>query len=205
VLELDPTLPAELGPLQWLVGDWEGTGVLSYPVGDRTVEHEFGQRVSFAHHGHPYLSYEAYAWMLDDELTPLAAETGFWRLARPAEDADPGPGMLPPEGEPAFGTLDAVESLRRPDGAFDIQALIAHPAGVAELYLGTIAGPRIDLATDAVLRGASAKEHTASTRMLGLVEGHLLWAWDLAALGRGLESHASARLARVTPAGGDEG
>lgn len=204
MLELDPTLPAELGPLQWLIGDWEGTGVLSYPVGQRTVEHEFGQRVSFAHHGHPTLSYEAYAWLLDDELTPLAAESGFWRLAREPHEADPGPGMLPPPGAPAFGSAEAVEALRRPDGAFDIQALISQPAGVAELYLGTIAGPRIDLATDAVLRGASAKEHTASTRMLGLVEGHLLWAWDLAALGRGLESHASARLARVTPAGAEE-
>ena len=199
MLELDPTLPAELGPLQWLIGDWEGTGVLSFPVGGRTVEREFGQRVSFAHHGHPYLGYESYAWMLDDELTPLASESGFWRLARPAAAADPGPGMLPPEGAPAFADAEAVEGLRRDDGAFDIQALIAHPAGVAELYLGTIAGPRIDLATDAVLRGASAKEHSASTRMYGLVEQHLLWAWDLAALGQGLESHASGRLARVTP------
>lgn len=204
MLELDPTLPAELGPLQWLIGSWEGSGVLSFPVGDRTVEQEFGQRVSFAHHGHPYLSYEAYAWKLDDELTPLAAESGFWRLARAPHDADAGPGMLPPEGEPAFGTADAVEGLRRPDGAFDLQALIAHPTGVAELYLGTITGPRIDLATDAVLRGAGAKEHSASTRMYGLVENHLLWAWDLAALGQGLESHASARLGRVTPSEANE-
>jgi hypothetical protein len=204
MLELDPTLPAELGPLQWLIGTWEGTGVLSFPVGDRTVEHEFGQRVSFAHHGSPYLDYESYAWLLDDELTPLAAENGFWRLARDAHAADAGPGMLPAEGEPAYGDVEAVEQLRRPDGAFDIQALIAHPTGVSELYLGTIAGPRIDLATDAVLRGASAKEHTASTRMYGLVEQHLLWAWDLAALGQGLESHASGRLARVTPSEANE-
>jgi len=204
MLELDPTLPAELGPLQWLIGTWEGTGVLSFPVGDRTIEHEFAQRVSFAHHGHPYLAYEAYAWQLDEELTPLAAETGFWRLARPSNVADAGPGMLPPEGEPAYPDAEAVESLRRPDGAFELQALIAHPTGVAELYLGTIAGPRIDLATDAVLRGASAKEHTASTRMLGLVENHLLWAWDLAALGQGLESHASARLARIVPSEANE-
>ncbi|WP_206448416.1 FABP family protein [Agrococcus sp. KRD186] len=204
MLELDPTLPAELGPLQWLIGTWEGTGVLSFPVGERTVEQEFGQRVSFAHHGQPYLSYEAYAWQLDDELTPLAAESGFWRLARPAHDADAGPGMLPPEGDPAYGDAEAVEALRRPDGGFELQALISHPTGVAELYLGTIAGPRIDLATDAVLRGASAKEHSASTRMYGLVENHLLWAWDLAALGQSLESHASGRLARVTPSEANE-
>ena len=199
MLEIDPTLPPELGPLQWLLGEWEGTGVLSFPVGGQTVEREFGQRVSFAHHGQPWLSYEAYAWLLDDELAPLATELGYWRLARPAHEADAGPGMLPAQGL-AHPTVDAVESMRRPDGAFDLQALIAHPAGVAELYLGTIAGPRIDLATDAVLRAAGAKEHTASTRMLGLVDQHLLWAWDLAALGQPLESHASARLARVVRA-----
>lgn len=198
MLELDPTLPAELGPLQWLIGTWEGTGVLSFPDGESTVEREFGQRISFEHHGHPYLSYQAYAWQLDDELTPLAAESGFWRLARPSHEADAGPGMLPAQGAPAFGDAEAVEGLRRPDGAFDLQALISHPTGVAELYLGTIDGPRIDLATDAVLRGAGAKDHSASTRMYGLVENHLLWAWDLAALGRGLESHASARLGRQT-------
>ena len=33
--------------------------------------------------------------------------------------------------------------------------------------------------------------------MFGLVDQHLLWAWDIAALGRSLASHASARLAKV--------
>ena len=178
---------------------------MQFSVGEDDVrEHAFGQRVTFAHHGLPFLAYTSYAWMLDDELTPLAAESGYWSLARVADDRDNGPGMLPPEGEPAYPDAESVEALRRPDGSFELQALIAHPTGVAELYLGTIAGPRIDLATDAVLRGASAKEHTASTRMLGLVDQHLLWAWDLAALGQGLESHASARLARIVPSEANE-
>jgi hypothetical protein len=33
--------------------------------------------------------------------------------------------------------------------------------------------------------------------MYGLVDQHLLWAWDIAALGQKLATHASARLARV--------
>jgi hypothetical protein len=33
--------------------------------------------------------------------------------------------------------------------------------------------------------------------MYGYVDGHLLWAWDIAALGGALSSHASARLARA--------
>ena len=74
---------------------------------------------------------------------------------------------------------------------------IVHSDGVSELYLGAIRGPRIDVATDAVVRTAGAKVYAAATRMYGLVDGHLLWAWDIAALGRELSSHASARLARV--------
>jgi hypothetical protein len=74
---------------------------------------------------------------------------------------------------------------------------IIHPDGVSELYLGQVNGPRIDLATDAVVRTAGAKEYSAATRLYGLVEGHLLWAWDIAALGQELRTHASARLAKV--------
>jgi hypothetical protein len=68
---------------------------------------------------------------------------------------------------------------------------------VSELYLGQIKGPRIDIATDAVVRPAGTKAYAAATRMYGLVDGHLLWAWDIAALGFELSAHASARLARV--------
>ena len=74
---------------------------------------------------------------------------------------------------------------------------LVHPGGVAELYLGQVKGPRIDLATDAVMRTAGAKDYAAATRLYGLVDGHLLWAWDIAALGQDLRTHASARLAKV--------
>ncbi len=72
-----------------------------------------------------------------------------------------------------------------------------HPTGVNELYLGRVKQGRIDLATDAVMRSANAKEYSAATRMYGLVEGKLFWAWDIAALGRELTSHASGQLANV--------
>ncbi|MCB1281394.1 MAG: FABP family protein, partial [Salinibacterium sp.] len=111
--------------------------------------------------------------------------------------ADPGPGLLAGVGEPAYGSAEDVETLRNTNDGFDLEVSILHPGGVSELYLGQVKSARIDLATDAVMRSASAKEHTASTRMYGLVDEHLLWAWDLAALGRPLTSHASGRLARV--------
>ncbi|MEO6942448.1 MAG: FABP family protein [Terrimesophilobacter sp.] len=202
MLQLPEGLPAELAPIAWLIGVWEGTGVLNYPVGEDVRNYEFGQRVSFSHDGLPHLNYNSYTWLLDSTddqpfPTPLATETGYWRLARDATKADPGPGLLAGEGEPVFVTAEEVETLRNNDDGFDLEVSILHPGGVSELYLGQVKSARIDLATDAVMRSASAKAHTASTRMYGLVDGHLLWAWDLAALGRPLTSHASGRLARV--------
>lgn len=192
---LDASAPAEVGPISWLVGSWEGTGVVDYPVGDERITAEFGQRIVFAHDGMPYLSYSSTAWLLDEPQRPLNAETGYWRLRRALGPADPGPGLLP-GGEPVFTTAEEVDTLRSPEGAFELEVSIVHPDGVSELYLGQVRAGRIDLATDAVVRASTAKAYAAATRLYGLVDGHLLWAWDIAALGQELRSHASARLAR---------
>nr|WP_194241655.1 FABP family protein [Galbitalea soli] len=180
-----------------MLGVWEGTGVVHYKVGDETVNHEFGQRVSFSQDGLPYLNYNSYTWLLDEAQTPLVTESGYWRLSRPSSPGDPGPAMLPGEGTRPFTTAESVETLRNDVGGFDIEVSLVHPGGVHELYLGRVKGPRIDLATDAVMRSATAKEYAAATRIYGLVEGHLLWAWDVAALGQDLRTHSSGRLARV--------
>ncbi|MFT4028487.1 MAG: FABP family protein [Protaetiibacter sp.] len=209
MFELDVDLPAELVPLSWLIGVWEGSGVVAYRVGEELREHEFGQRIAFSHGGTPQLQYSNTAWLLPDpdagadpdaeapHPRHLFSEIGYWRLSRRLVDADDGPGMLPGTGVPVFRTAEAVETLRNPRGAFDLEVLLVQPGGVSELYLGEINGPRIDLATDAVLRSASAKEYAAATRLYGLVEDHLLWAWDIAALGQELRTHASGRLGRV--------
>jgi hypothetical protein len=197
MIEIPTDLPAELVPLSWLLGVWEGTGVLDYAVGEEHTQLEFGQRASFSHDGQPYLNYTSSAWVLDDDHTPLAAETGYWRLSRKLIEGDSGPAMLPGVGSQPFTTAQSVEALRNSHGGFDIDVAMIHPDGVSELYIGQVAGPRIDLATDAVLRTVGAKEYTAATRLYGLVENHLLWAWDIAALGQELRTHASARLAKA--------
>ncbi|MFB4350206.1 FABP family protein [Microbacterium sp. CR_7] len=200
MLELPVDLPADLAPLAWLIGVWEGTGVIDYPVGDERLQGEFTHRVSFSHDGGPFLNYAATATFTGDDHAvsiPLIAESGFWRLSRPATDADAGPGLLPPRGEDVPRGVDDVEALRAASGGFPLEVSIAHADGMLELYLGEINGPRIDIGTDAVVRAAGAKDYAGASRMYGLVDGHLLWAWDIAALGTPLRSHASARLARV--------
>lgn len=104
---------------------------------------------------------------------------------------------MPPAEQQAARTVDDVEQLRAASGGFPIEVSLAHSDGVLELYLGEINGPRVDIATDAIVRGAGGKDYGAASRMYGLVDGHLLWAWDIAALGADMASHASARLGRV--------
>jgi hypothetical protein len=82
----------------------------------------------------------------------------------------------------------------RPDR--EIELLLTHQTGFAEIYYGSVEGARIVLATDAVVRTSSAKEYVAGQRLYGLVEGDLLWTFDMAAQGQELQSHIWGRLQR---------
>lgn len=79
VFELDPDLPRELAPLAWLVGRWEGAGVVGYPTIDSV---NFGQEIVVSHDGRPFLQWQSHTWLLDEQgqqVRPLATELGFWR------------------------------------------------------------------------------------------------------------------------------
>lgn len=195
VFQLPTDLPLELTPFAFLVGLWRGTGVISYTDGDTELETEFSQTISFTHNGDNYLKYESSVKSTKDDFV-LPSEIGYWRLARDAQSGDPGPGLLPASGEREIKTREDLEKYRNSEDGFDIEAAILQPSGISELYFGNIKGGRIQLATDAVLRSPHAKEYAAGQRMFGLVDGALLWAWDIAALGNPLTSHASGRLER---------
>jgi hypothetical protein len=162
-VELPADLPAELVPLAWLIGRWEGVGVGGYP----TIESfQFGQEITFAHIGKPFLTYVSRSWLLDadgNQVRPLATESGYWR---------PKPDLV-------------------------VELVLAHPTGYAEIWLGKVSGAKVELTTDVVVRTVTAKEYTAGTRLYGLVEGELLWAFDMAAVGQPLQSHLSGRLKKV--------
>lgn len=187
---LPEDLPIELTPFAFLVGNWHGTGVISFGE----TETEFRQSLSFEPIAGGRLDYQS---TVTDLLgKPISSERGYWMLSRPSDESDAGPGLVPGRGVSAITVREDLELWRNSDGGFDIEALIVQPSGVAELYFGHIKGARIDMATDAVLRSPNAKEYASGKRMWGLVEGALLWAWDMAALGQPLRSHASARLVR---------
>ena len=60
----------------------------------------------------------------------------------------------------------------------------------------TITGARATLRTDAVMRTNSAKDYSEGERLYGLVDGKLLWTFDMAAMGEPLQNHLAASLAR---------
>lgn len=179
-VEISTDTPAPLVPLAWLLGRWEGVGVVGYPT---ITEQQFGQEVEFRHDGRPFLHYRSQTWLLDDEgsqVRPLASESGYWRV--PLDD----------DGRPTLAPAVDGEG-----SGIEIEVLLAHPTGFAEVYLGRATGARVDLATDLVARTGTAKEYTAAQRMYGLVEGDLLWVMDMAAVGQPMTPHASARLKKV--------
>ena len=87
--ELDSTLAPELAPLAWLVGRWEGAGVVGYP----TIESaNFGQEVVVSHDGRPFLEWHSHTWLLDqgtgEKVRPLSTELGFWRPGEDGRDVE---------------------------------------------------------------------------------------------------------------------
>ena len=138
----------------------------------------------FDHDGGPYLGYASTIRLLpdgvdlddrdgagDDDGRVWQTESGFWRCTPAAEDA------------------------RSPD-EHGVEVLLTDPSGHLSLYLGTVGDGRIDLASDLIAQTPTAAEVSAATRLYGLVQGELMWAWDMAAFGRPLQPYASARLSR---------
>ena len=66
---LPEDLPLELTPFAFLVGKWEGTGIISFKAAgsDTAVDREFRQRIEFAHDGQSVLTYISSAQLIDDD------------------------------------------------------------------------------------------------------------------------------------------
>ena len=112
-VEIPANLTPELVPFAWLLGTWEGNGFMGYRNAEQRA---FRQRVTFEQHGLPYVVYTARTTLLNDEGEPqreATYEQGFWELARPREDGDIGPGMLPPDPVPVLQSADSVEAYIR--------------------------------------------------------------------------------------------
>jgi hypothetical protein len=166
-LRLGPELNDALLALLPLVGVWRGEGEVVYPTIDGPFH--FGQQITVAHDGRPFLAWESRAWLLEGPggavVRPAAREVGWWR-----PQADGG-----------------------------VQLLLAHQTGIVEIFYGTKRSQTSwELETDAVARTADAKEVSGATRLYGIVEGgDLAYVEERAMVGQPLQPHTSARLQRI--------
>lgn len=78
-----------------------------------------------------------------------------------------------------------------------LEVVLAHPSGVLELEVGAVSGDRIELASTSVVTTPSAKEVRELTRVFELAGDVLSYSLSMAAVGRPLTHHLSARLERV--------
>jgi hypothetical protein len=85
----------------------------------------------------------------------------------------------------------------RPQPDKSIEVVLSHPTGIAEIWVGSIDGAKVELRTDVVVRTATAKEYTAGHRLYGQVQGDLMWVFEMAAMGQKLQPHLSAQLKRT--------
>lgn len=98
-------------------------------------------------------------------------------------------------------TLDSEVGYWRTAGTFEsglrVEVTLAHPSGIAEVFVGDVDGGKIELTDNVTVRTATAREVQRSERLYGIVEGDLAYAIDIVAEGHGLRPHRSARLRKV--------
>jgi hypothetical protein len=129
---------------------------------------QFGQALVIEHDERPILFHDSRTWLIDSAT-----------------------------GEPGRPLAAERGFWRLPDPQAEVELVLAHGSGVVEIWLGRVTGQSVELATDVVARTASATEVTGGHRLYGLVDGDLLWSYDMAAEGQPLQPHLSARLRRA--------
>jgi hypothetical protein len=128
---------------------------------------QFGQEILFQQDGRPFIHYMSRSWIVDEQGNHV-------------REAAQETGFLRPQAD---GTLEVV---------------LTHNLGYAEIWHGELHAeqPRFEIVTDAVARTATAKEYTGGKRLYGYVNGDLLDAFDMAAMGHELQPHTHAQLKR---------
>ena len=166
-LRQGPDLHPALLGLLPFIGVWRGRGTGGYP----SLEQDFSyaQEIRISHDGRPFLFYESRSWLIDADDQPIRPTGREVGWWRPAAGGD------------------------------EVEMLMMSPTGIMELYFGKAETnpPRLEVATDAVVRTPTAKEVRSGQRLFGIIEGALLYAFEMAAVDQPMQAHLSARLLRV--------
>lgn len=160
MFHLDQDIPEPLRPLAWLIGRWEGAGVLGYP----TIESaHFGQEIEVTHDGRAFLKWESRAWILDsstgEKVRPAAVESGFWR---PAGNGEVELLLAHPTGilEMYYGTVEPARVQLKTDGV--LRAPGAKEYNAATRMYGLV-DSKLMYAMDMAAVGQELQSHLSAT------------------------------------------
>jgi hypothetical protein len=128
---------------------------------------QFGQELLFQQDGRPFIHFMSRSWIVDAQGNHVREAAQETGFIRPQEDR----------------TLEVV---------------MAHNTGFVEIWHGELheEQPRFEIVSDTVARTATAKEYAGGKRLYGYVNGDLLYAFDMAAMGQPLQPHTHAQLKR---------
>lgn len=193
-------LPASLAPLAWMLGTWKGWGMHSSfdEAEDFAVIEEITGRIrggqmlltTSIHRGLPAPG---------AEIDPVwDAATGLANIGRGELILEesmyvsvlPGSGILPKPGEYEPREFTATSAMTNALGV---------------LWAGVGVGPRVQMVSDAIARGAGAEEVEHLGRMYGLVAGELMWTQERTLAGGEAEVEMSGRLMRLAQATTESG
>lgn len=186
-IRLPENLAPENYPLAWLIDTWHGAGVLEYDnIEAAAYLHELAiDSVD----GGPYVRFVSRVWLANEPASAVDKEA---------------PGQVTYDSltkERLWQTETGYirvnpEATTRADGAVELEATVASPTGTAQLWVGLISGPRLQMVTDTIVRSGSAADLQAAKFVGGNVASDFFYAYDMEAFGFEMRSYLAGRLSR---------
>ena len=171
---LPSELPAEILKLSWLLGNWEGSGQISYP-GEKEIN--FAQQIRFETDGSAAIKFASTIWELNSDFSAeekILSEVGFWKLNQ-EENVEVALSQSSQISEIWTGFVEVLQIV-------DAQ----------------ITSARARIVTDLSAAAPSSEGIIKGDRLYALMNGELLWTYDKSTKAVPLKNYLWARLSPIS-------
>lgn len=166
-------VPAPIAHLSWLIGSWLGVGVGGEASGK---PFQFAQEIQIGCDGREFLTHVSRSWLIDaagNRIKPTAVEFGIWR---------------------ATENNGAILQLTH---SYGYSETLTGSVEVTGINTAVITGARLQLHTIRIMRPDDTATYRGSERIIGLVDGRLLWRLDTLTTSEQPAAHVSATLTKL--------
>ncbi len=214
MFEIPENLPLRLGPLAWMLGEWQGWGTLITPASPALAlslgETEDGEVQLETDVAEPKtvdspIIQQLSAEVLGDQMAlkvtffaavPKTAVDPMWSAGEGLDNLEAGDVLWE---ETQYWSVTSPLAVVPSGGEEprELRVTSASSRGYATLFAGVAIGPRIRLDSDAIAYEPFADPVNYISRMFGLVGGELMWASDNKLGDADFETEFTGRLQRV--------